>query len=280
MNLRSIYFSVLFSVIVLCSAHAQRKPNDPKHENWYSVANVETDDLLIEFSGSHSQQEFTTTKVKVTNKTNDYILWKTTESIFKYEFGEFKPAKGMLSDGNMLLGPGESDTKTLKVSGGNKFHVDNLKLILDGFYKIAFEGNAIDAPDFKLPPNVNDFKAGKFEVSLDKLKKETKETEAKFKVKYTGTNVGFLDPSRCVVKIPNGQEYATANRKDKKQILFPGDTENIKAVFQVPGKVVDMQFANLEILWKDTFREAKAVPFKVGTAEFVLDPGMTEGKNR
>ena len=56
-------------------------------------------------------------------------------------------------------------------------------------------------------------------------------------------------------------------------------TKKIKAVFKVPAKITDMQFANMEIDWKNTFTESKLVPIALPAQNFEIDPGMTEGKN-
>jgi hypothetical protein len=273
----------LFAInAILCSAvYAQRKVTDPKHEFHYKVSPLETDEVSIYFIDSHSQQEFTATKIRVNNKTNDYIFYKTAETTFKYEFGEFHPTVGGLFRGaNMVVRPRDSDTRVLKITGGNEFHVESLGVILNGFSRVAAEGKTQDAPDFKLPAAVNDFKAGNFKVTLEKIRKETKVTEAVFNCIYQGNDVGIVDATKVVLKLENGQEYANDQKKNKAEIVLPGDETKIAVSFHVPGKVTDMQFANMLLQWKDTFTESKITPITVGKVEFVLDPGLTEAKNK
>jgi hypothetical protein len=261
--------------------YAQIKPTDPKHENHYQVKPVETDDVLVEFSDAHSQQEFTHVKIKVTNKTPDYILYKTDQSTFKYDFGDYHPTVGgLFRSSKMMVSPKDSDTRILKATGSTKFHVESLMLKLDGFHKVSAEGKTQEGPDFKLPAAVNEFKAGAFKCTLEKVKKETKETEVSFKCIYQGNDVGLVNPSRITLKLENGQEYANDNKKNKVDLLLPGEETKLVASFHVPGKVTDMQFANMLLVWKDTFMESKIVPINVGTANFVFDPGMTDGKNK
>jgi hypothetical protein len=277
----ALLMSLTLSVSICETLQAQRKEDDPKHEYHYSVKPIETNEVKVEFSDAHSQQEFSNVKVKVTNKTTDYILFKTKESAFKYDFGEVHPGVGGLFRGaNMMVLPKDSDTRILKATGGNKFHVKQLTLQLDGFYLVPAEGKTQEAPDFKLPAAVNEFKAGNFKCTLEKVKKETKETQVTFKCTYQGNDIGIVDPSRITLKTEDGQEYANDNKKDKAELVLPGEEVKIVATYHVPGKITDMQFANMLLIWKNTFIESKATPLKVGSANFEFDPGMTEGKNK
>jgi hypothetical protein len=281
-NLNKVLLIVfVFNATVCSQLSAQRKPTDPKHENHYKVNPVETDEVSISFSDAHSQQEFTTAKIKVTNKTTDYILFKTNESTFKYDFGEFHPTVGGFFRGSkMMVMPKDSDTRILKVAGGNKFHVETLSLMLNGFNRVSSEGKVQAGDDFKLPAAVNDFKAGNFKCSLEKVKKETKETAVTFTCTYQGNDIGIIDPTKITLKLENGQEYANDNKKDKAELLLPGEDAKVVATYHVPGKVEDMQFANMLLVWKNTFTESKIVPITVGSTDFTIDPGMTEAKNK
>ena len=280
-SLKDLLLISAFCVLACHQIYAQRKVTDPKHENHYQVKPVETDEVSISFTDAHSQQEFTHTKIKVTNKTNDYILFKTAETTFKYEFGEYHPVVGgIFRSSKMTVFPKDSDTRVLKVSGGNQFHVEGLELKLGGFYRVAAEGKTQDAPDFKLPASANDFKAGVFKCSLEKIKKETKETEVFFKCVYQGNEIGMIDPTKITLKLENGDEYANDNKKAKMELVLPGEDVTISASFHVPGKITDMQFANMLMVWKNTFTESKIVPITVGETAFTLDPGMTEAKNK
>src|SRR5687768_9204700 len=115
---------------------AQRSPSDPKHENHYEVAPFENEEVKITFKNAHSQQEFTLVELNITNKTNDYIYFKGSEAVFINEHGTYKPKGNILSRIDFSIEPLQSESKTLKVAGDNRFHVDKLKLELNGFYRI------------------------------------------------------------------------------------------------------------------------------------------------
>ena len=259
---------------------AQISPSDPKHENHYTASPVENDDLKIEFKNAHSQQEFTLVEAVITNKTSDYIYCKGTEAKFIYAHCSYGPKGSMLSKVNFTIEPLKTQSKTMKVTGDNKFHVDKLKLDLNCFYKISAKGEVIKAPDFQLPAAKNSFTAGPCDCTLEKSKQTTKETAAEFKCKYTGKNVAFIDPSKISVKLKDGQEFANNNKKDKGEVLMPGEDIKFTTLFEIPGKIADMQFTVLYINWNDTFTESTMVPIKVNQVDLALDPDVTLLKNK
>ena len=269
---------ITLSIVAMCvvTYFGQAQTNDdPRHENHYKkIAPVQTDELTIEFSNAHSQADFTLVKAKITNKTSDYIFFEPSEVVFKYEHGEFSPKSGIVK-----IKPKGSKSKTLKVTGDNRFHVESLSIALKGFYRISVKGKVQEAPDFRLPAEQNTFTAGNFECNLLKVSQETQKTAAQFQYTYNGDKVGIVDPSKLVVRIENGTEYANANRKSKINLLEPGDSKKFTAWFLIPGKILDMQFATMYIVWKDTFIESSKIPISTPSVNFVLDPGLTEGKN-
>ena len=265
------------------SAFAQRPVTDPKHENHYSVKTIDTPEYTIEFSNAHSQQTFTLVKIKITNKTNDYLLYKSNETVFKYGSTDVpvKGGGGMFGKESIYIEPKGIETKTLKVSSGmSNFHVESLKAELKGFYRVSAKGTVVPAANFQLPASKNDFTAGPFECSLLKSKQETGETSAKFNCVYQGDNVAIVSPAKLNVLTKGDQKYANDNRKDKTKLLEPKDDYKFEAVFHIEGKILDMQFATLFIEWNDTFSESKAVPLSSNTADFVLNPEETLLKNK
>ena len=67
----------------------------------------------------------------------------------------------------------------------------------------------------------------------------------------------------------------------KKALLEDGDKFNVQAVFHIPGKIVDMQFANLMIDWRDAFVSTKLNPTNITeTFKMEIDPGLTAGHNK
>ena len=81
---------------------------------------------------------------------------------------------------------------------------------MGGLYRIPENKKGIATPDFRLPPSQNQFSSGNFNCTMSKLSKETDKTAVKFKCVYTGDQIGIIYPSRISVKMPDGNDYATA----------------------------------------------------------------------
>ncbi len=254
---------------------AQKKPN-PKHVNYFKNASAETKEVKIEAQDAVAMMEFVKFKIKLTNNTTDYILYKPKESVFKLEGTDFIP----VDKKTIFLQPLDKDSKVIDMKAPAKnAHVDAFKFQLDGLYRIPVNAPATEAPNFTLPASTNEFNAGNYKVEMLKISKTTAETAVKFKVTYTGDGVGLVEPKKLGVKIESGQVFAN-DKKSGGMILYKGESDTFVAFFHIPGKTVDMQFANMDIVWKDTFKESKIVKLDGTALEFVIDPGLTTGKNK
>ncbi|MBN4062012.1 MAG: hypothetical protein COA57_08140 [Flavobacteriales bacterium] len=270
--------TLLLLFIAFASNCFSQKPNDPKHENHYRVIpTINTDELSIDFADQHSQMEFTKMKIKITNKTDDFIVFKMGENDFIYEHSTFNPKEKMV-----IIDPKESISKTLSVNGDTRFHVEKFELKLKGFYRAPLNGDVHNAENFKLPPESNGFSAGPFKVTHKSkaLKKESRITNAKFKCTYSGQHIGLVNPYKLKVKLEDGQQFPNMNDNIKTKLLLPGKSYGFNTVFKISTKIIDMQFANMEINWNDMFVESKLSKLEDISVSFELDPGKTAGKNK
>jgi hypothetical protein len=262
-----------------CFSFAQDKK--AKHVNYYKPVIAETKEISVDIQDAVSMVEFSKFKLRLTNKTNDYILYKPKESLFKLSSGDFVPEDKK----TILIQPLDKESKVIDMKAGadKNAHVDNYTFLLGGLYKIVTNSPITEAPAFMLPAASNSFTAGNFTVELLSLSKKTGETSAKFKVTYSGKGAGLVDPKKLAVKVDTkttpGQMFAN-DKKEKGMILYQGETDTFTASFHIEGKLVDMQFANMEIIWKDTFKDCQIVKLDETSIELVLDPGMTAGKNK
>lgn len=256
-------------------AFSQKAKTDPEHTIYYAEESTETNELSIEIKDVVSRIEFSKLKIKLANKTTDYILYKPKECTFKISGSDFSPNDRML-----LLQPSDKGGRVLDVKGnGKNLHADDYQLVLAGLYKIKADAPSIAMPNFKLPASVNDVTAGNFKIELLKINKETKETKAIFKVTYTGMGYGLVNPNKLGVKIDSGQEFANAKNQDA-VLLAPGDSDKFEALFIIPGKIADMQFANMEILWRKAFSESDLQKLETLTIDIKIDEGKTAAKNK
>ncbi|MDB5273402.1 MAG: hypothetical protein JWO58_1769, partial [Chitinophagaceae bacterium] len=259
-----------FLIALQWSAFAQKSKTDPEHTIYYADATAETNEVSVEIKDAVSRIEFSKLKIKLSNKTTDYIVFKPKESTFKIAGSDFSPSDRML-----LLQPSDKGGRVLDVKGnGKNLHVGDYQFLVAGLYKINADAPSTEVPNFKLPASVNDITASNFKIELVKISKETKETVAKFKVTYTGKGYGLVNPNKLGVKIENGQEFANAKSQDA-LLLAPGESDTFTALFTIPGKVADMQFANMEILWRNTFSESDLQKVDGLTVDMKIDEGKT-----
>jgi hypothetical protein len=91
----------------------------------------------------------------------------------------------------------------------------------------------------------------------------------------------LVDASKIVIKVDGTEkEYANDNTKSKIVMIKKGEKVKFKASFHIPGRIADMQFANMTLIWKDTFVETKIKKIQGQKVNFVLDRGLTNGKNK
>ncbi len=270
---------VVAVVGLACPAQAQVGV-DPKHENHFKTdeASFEIEEVKVEISGAHAQREFVTMKVKLQNPGNDYIFFHRHEVVFHLEHGDFQPQGGKAKK-PVVIEPGGKASKTLKVKGEDGFHVNEFELEIRGLARASTSGETQEAADFQLPASRNDFKAGDLACKLKTLSQETKETKAVFECRNSGKNIAFVDPSLLAVRIENGQEYANDHKKAKRKVLKPGSSTSFTATFHIHPRVVDMQFATMHILWRDTFSSSSLEPLEPETVEFELDSAKTDEEN-
>ena len=256
----------------------------PKHKNYFkSPQTIETKSYAISFTDIVAKMDYVKMAAEIKNNSNDYLIFKAEESEFIFDFGEVKNKSDLL-----YILPNSSIKKTLKATGGNQFHVDKFVLKMGGLYRLSSKGKTQKAEEFRLPANRNNLNAGNFKISLIKTSQRTQETYGKFEVEYIGENVGIIDPSRITVRV-DGTDLVYANdiKKAKKSFLSSGgpiflrkgEKATFKAVFHIPGRIADMQFSLLYIIWGDTFIESEPQKLEAKKINFIIDEGLTHGKN-
>jgi hypothetical protein len=254
------------------SMDAQKKVKEKKYkEIFYKDILNEYDDMTVSTNNGISNKELTKFKLKFVNKTNDILLYKPEESTFKLTDKEVKPKEKWV-----IINPNESDFRIVNVLGPD--FLIPYSYVLGGVYKVSTNGNAIDTPDFMLPPSQNEFTTGGFTCSMTSLTKESDKTEVKFECRYTGDKIGVINPNRAAIKLPDGTEMANEKSKSQPIMVMKGKTEKITLKWNrmEGGRATDMQKIKMQILWRNTFTESDAVKVKDETLEFQIDEALSK----
>lgn len=249
---------------------------------YYQDTKAENDDITITVDNAVSTEGETKLKLKIANKTNDYIIYKPEESTFVINGKEAKPKEKWL-----IISPNESDFRVVNLKGAQYNKVKNYSFVVAGLYKVVLNTKGVAAPDFKLPPAQNDFSAGSFNCSLKKLSKETDKTEAKFSCAYKGDKIGFVFPSKPSVKMPDGNEYASKVSsgllsKSGPIILMKGEEDTFTLGWDrmQGGKSMDMQKVEMNVKWNDTFVEGTTQKMKSETIQLEFDEATSNAKGK
>jgi len=264
----------IFLILVLASAFTTLEAQKEKNykEIFYKNISGEFDDMTVTTNNGWSDKEFTKFKLKIENKTGDFLIYKPNESVIKLASGDVKVAEKQLE-----IYPFDSDFRIVNVLGPN-FLVKNYTYVLSGVYKVSTNGEVFKAEDFPLPAVQNEFTAGKFVCTMSSLTKETDKTEVKFECRYTGDKVGVIMPSKAALLLPDGSEMANEKSKSKPIMITKGKTEKITLKWNRMdgGKATDMQKIKLIILWRGTFTEAEPVKLKDEILEFQIDDALSK----
>jgi hypothetical protein len=261
---------VFLATWTLSTAIAQKEVKYPKL--FYKDSKTEINGLTITIDNAVSTEVETKFKLKITNTTSDYIIYKPEESKFVINGKELKPKEKTL-----IIGPNESDFRVINVKNPQSNTIKSYSFVLDGLYKVSTANAGISVPDFRLPASQNEFKAGGFSCSMLKLYKESDATDVKFKCAYNGDKIGFVSPAKVAVKMPDGHEYAAvkvglfANLKPIMLMKGQDETFNLHWERMEGGSAMDMQKVEMMIKWNETFTEASPEKIKAETIELQFD---------
>lgn len=243
---------------------------------FYREVNFENEMVKVELVDVISSVDFNKFKIRIKNKTASYMIFKPGESVFKFAHGDMKP----VDKADLVLKPYDTGSRVLTVTGDSRIKTEKFVFQPGSLLLIPAEGNVEQADDFKLPVAINEVKTNNFNCTCGRVTKETKITSVPFKCVYNGNDYGILNPASAVIKLENGQEFAISNVGLKGALMQKGKDESFVLNYKVPAHVADMQFANMTIVWKNTFASSKSRILELKSFDLEFDPGLTAGKNK
>ncbi len=238
----------------------------------FKEATVETDDYKVYIVDAVSTEGETKFKMKVFNKTNDYLLVKASEIILEADGKTFTN-----KEDNLVIGPNDEDYRVVNFKGSGKY--EKFSLDFKGIYKASAGGKVLSAPDFDLPPTKNDVEAGGFSCTLKKHDANTDRAVAKFECEYKGDGVGIINPYKSAAIMPNGSENANA-KKNKAKVLEKGQKDEFILQFEERVGAGDLQKKSIKVKWNDTFRESKLMALAGSKIEMLKDQEKMDSKKK
>lgn len=278
--MKKIILALSVALIAGQGAMAQKEKEVKYDKLYYKDLKKETEKITITVDNAVSTEGETKFKLKITNLTSEYLIFKPEECKFVINGKEMKPKEKWL-----VIKPNESDFRVINLKGDKYNSVKTYSFVLDGVYEVIPDQTPGVAADFKLPAAANEFKTGSYKCTMSSLTKETDKTEVKFKCSYTGTRVGFVDPSKAAVKMPDGSEHANAAKggllaKSGPILLMKGEEDSFTCKWDrmEGGKKMDMQKVDMWIVWKETFREASLQKIQPETLKMEFDEVASNSK--
>lgn len=243
---------------------------------FYKDQTIENNDIKITITGAVSTPAGIKFKVRIFNKTDQYVVYKPSESVFKLEGKNYNPEEKWL-----VIRPNDDDSKVIDLKGKDYMIAANFDFVMEGLYKFSTDAKGVNCPEFVLPPSKNDFKAGGFDIVHVKNKKTTARTDVTFKAKYVGDKIGIFEPNKVAVKMPDGKEYANYHSDQKPSIFAKGEEDAFNVSFKdIPTSSGDMQTATMNIIWRDAFKEITPDKMLPTTLNMMFDKETTDLKNK
>jgi hypothetical protein len=264
---------ILFSVIAGAQDKEKKKKTEPKYLYCYKETSFETDDYKIYFVDAVNVEAKAKFKMRIFNKTNDYLVFKPSELVFKIN-GQDIPG----TDKQMIIMPNDEDSKVIDVKGKG-LQEEKYSIEIKSVYKVAANSPPTAVPDFDLPPSKNDFTSGNFNCKLLDHSLKTDKSTVKFGCTYNGDGIGIIDPYKSAAIMPKGKENANS-KKYKASLLTKGGYEDFTLEFKELNGGDDMQKNPFKVKWNGTFSESKMNPLSGGKIDFEIDAPKTLEKNK
>lgn len=255
----------LATVLVAFTAYAQKYK-----KMGYENAAFENNEVKIIADDPVSTEKYLKVKLRIKNKTNDYMILRANECVFKVNGQEMKTEEKVL-----LIAPNDDDFRVIDLKGTGLM-VENFQLVVGGLSRFPADSKGIAAPDFKLPPSMNDFNAGPFKVNMVRMSKETQRTDVKFRAVYAGEKIGIFEPSQIAMRMPDGKEYANYKSDRKALIFLQGEEDAFTTSWLNDGMIGsgDMQKADMLILWRSAFKEVTPTKMEAQTLSIKYNPAL------
>ncbi|MBI2259614.1 MAG: hypothetical protein HYU67_12060 [Flavobacteriia bacterium] len=216
-------------------------------------------------------------KIKITNKTKDILLIKPSQISIIINDKEYKN-----SEKDFFIDPFESKSRVINYVGMGFLSTREFSIKVEGIYVLPIFEKTISVNELALPPAQNEFKAGDFLCTIIQIKKQSDETNIKFKCRYEGSDYGVISINKPSVLMPDGNKYATAKTKENNLVLKKGEEENFSVVWKkMPGgSKMDMQKVPMTIFWNETFSISKAKKISNFEEKSSWDEQLTFEKGR
>lgn len=234
-------------ILSLATAAFARTGDADEAYHFHDVAPV-GDEVRLGVVDAWARPHEAKAKIIVRNDTPDFLVVRTGGMLFSAH------GQAWAEDDVQIIPPRDTDTKVLEFTGQD-LKANGGWLVPGGMYRVPTDADPVLAPDFELPVQARSFDAGPFHCTVaGKITQETDETAVKFRCTFEGEGLGMVDTSAITV-VAEGQTFPNRRGDGRLRPVLPGQSFSLRTSFEVPPRVVDMQFAELTIQFNDAFRD-------------------------
>lgn len=266
-------FTTLLLVFSLSFLAQERLAVDPSFRVYYKETSFETDDYKVYIEDAIAIEAWVKFKVRIFNKTNDYLIFDPTELVFTIGGKEIAG-----TDKPVIVFPNDEATRV--VDAKNKgCQYDKINITVKHLHKVPTNIKEIKTEDFNIPPGPKEFTAGNFKCNLKSAAIKTDKTLLKFVCIYEGDAIGILAPGAITAEMPRGQENTNSNR-NKGALLEKGKSDDFFVEFKEIKDAGNMQKDPFKLKWNTVFKESKKEAIGGGKFTLEVDNPKSAEKNK
>ena len=268
------YFIAGLMALALGTTAQQKLAVDAGYRVFYKQASFETDDYKVYIEDGMSTNAWAKCKVRIFNKTNDFLVFKPTDLIFKIGNAEIAG-----TDKQVVVFPNDEATRVVDVKNKDSQY-DKITLEIKQMYRVPANVAAIKVDDMNLPTkDSKEFSAGNFKCTLKSAAIKMDKTLLKFVCAYEGDQLGILMPSKITAEMPKGQSNPNVNN-NKGNLLEKGKIDDFFVEFREMKDAGNMQKEPFKLKWNNTFKESKSETIYGGKTTIEVDNAKSAEKNK
>lgn len=262
----------IIALLVFLSLHQFAQVNLMAYKTvFFQEAVYECEDYKLYLVRCFAREEVLKIKIRVFNKTNDIIYVKPEAVEFvingKSLFGKGRP---------FTVQPnGDGDRIVDVIDKSMNMKCESFEVTLNGFYKIAYAGEAYIIPNTNLPAQKgSEVLAGPIKCTLKDNQLDAAKGFAKYSCSYAGDKIAILEPSKCVAIMSTGKENSCTVKKNA-YILENGESDDMTIEFKALKGGGEL-YTGIQVKWNETFRTTNAISLKTIKVPMKIDLDKSE----
>lgn len=243
-------------LILVCGSLVAQKKRDVAY--YKDFASGETPEIKVITDNSVAKGDYFKTRVRVENKTKDFIVLQSENNTFTFPFAEV-PARTRFAFfplAQVVIPPYKKTSFVAECKDDERFKFyDSVRFNLNGVFRLSETKIAITVEPIKIPAAQNEFISGPFKIVLEKTILKDDLVKLHFKLTYLGSNMGSFQENKMAIRMPDKNEYASIKANTEPILIAKGEDYHFSVEFSPAIKSGNPRFAEMEVLFRDALNE-------------------------